>query len=504
MYHPRRRSCLRRVRFGVRALVLGLLLSSACLLPVIAQDETAITEADDSQLIGTAALVDAEQTSAEAPSGSGIGADDLAVRLADVEKELKALKKKGEAEKKPKADEKKPDDAWLDMSTDKWTIKTGGHVQLDYINWAHADPSIRENAAAPGPVDYFEFRRLRLTADGTGYGVYDFRLQMTLEPENVSDAPGAQTLPVVKDAYFSINEVPWFGRLRIGNFFVPFSLEQVTNDTNNIFMERSIPTQGVFSADREVGIANYNCTADQRFTWSSGIFLDSISEAAKLRQDSNQGYRLSGRATWLPYYDEPSNGRYLVHTGIGILHTGDQDHSVRFRARPQIHLGPRIIDSGNLAADSYTTGHLEGAVVWGPVTLQSEAFLTSVNMIGNDTRFFSGAYAHLSYFLTGENRIFERFGQHGAQFGRNVPYNNVFAVPGAISLGAWEMKARWSNLNLNDTNKGQYNDLTVGFNWYWSDRTRVMFDWIHPVTSSTAVFGATTSDILATRFDFNW
>ena len=41
-----------------------------------------------------------------------------------------------------------------------------------------------------------------------------------------------------------------------------------------------------------------------------------------------------------------------------------------------------------------------------------------------------GAYVHASYFLTGENRIYERFGQHGAQFGRSQPFSNVFAVPG--------------------------------------------------------------------------
>lgn len=46
--------------------------------------------------------------------------------------------------------------------------------------------------------------------------------------------------------------------------------------------------------------------------------------------------------------------------------------------------------------------------------------------------------------------------------------------------------------------------MTVGFNWYWNDRTRVMFDWIHPMTSSQAVFGKANADILAMRFDWNW
>ncbi|MEJ7595928.1 MAG: porin [Planctomycetaceae bacterium] len=408
-------------------------------------------------------------------------------------------KKRSESDKKKKEDEAKKVEGWQDMSTDKWTVKLAGHVQLDYINWADAAPSI------PGTQDYFEFRRLRLVADGTGYGQCDFRLQMTLEPETVGTNPaGTVTSPDVKDAYFSMNEIPGLGRVRIGHFFVPFGLEQVTNDTMNIFMERSIPTQGIFTADREVGIALYNCSDDQSVTWATGIFFDSISESLKERIDDNQGCRVSGRLTWTPFYDEPSNGRYLIHTGIGVLHTQDQDQKARFRARPQIHEGPFLIDTGSLSASSYTTGNLELAAVMGPVTLQSEVYASSVNLKSAGSQTLTGGYVHLSYFLTGENRIYERFGQHGAQFGRNVPYSNFFIVPGAISPGAWEVKTRYSNLNLDQVNKGQYNDITTGFNWYLSDRTRVMFDWIHPVTTSQTTFGPTQSDLLAMRFDFNW
>jgi phosphate-selective porin OprO/OprP len=387
----------------------------------------------------------------------------------------------------------------------KWTVKLGGHVQMDYVNWAHADPAITGPAAAPGAEDYFEFRRLRLTADGKGYGNLDFRLQMTLEPETVGDsAAGTVTSPEVKDAYLSINEIPWLGRFRIGNFFVPFGLEQVTNDTFNVFLERSIPTQGIFTADREVGIAFYNCTEDKNLTWTYGLFFDSISEGLKERIDDNQGYRLSGRVTWLPYYDEESNGRYLIHTGLGVLHTADQNDSVRFRARPQIHEGPRLIDSGAIAADSYSTGNVELAVVWGPVTVQSEAYLSNVKRLAGGAVNVWGAYAHCSYFLTGENRIYERFGQHGAQFGRNVPITNFSLTRGGCGWGAWEAKARWSYLDLDELSAGRYHDLTMGLNWYWSDRTRVMFDWIHPFTSDQTTFGSTQSDLLAMRFDFNW
>jgi len=435
-------------------------------------------------------------------------------RLSAVEKEnQEGAKKTGEGDKGKdsdkskssgksagdKSDVKVADGEWQDLSSEKWTVKLGGHVQLDYVTWAQADEAIDD------AKNYFEFRRVRLVAEGTGYGVYDFRLQATLEPETVGDSPsGLVTSPDVKDAYFSINEVPWLGRARIGNFFVPFSLEQVTNDTNNVFLERSIPTQGVFSGDRELGVAFYNATDNRRVTWTTGMFFDNVNDALKERIDDNQGYRISGRLTCLPYYDEPSNGRYLVHLGTGVLHTKDQDGRVRFRARPQIHEGPRLIDSGVLDANSYTTGNVEAAVVWGQFALRSEAFVSGVDMRDEGDVSVSGAYVHGSWFLTGENRIFEPFGQHGAQFARNAPYNNVFAVPGFASLGAWELKTRWSVLDLGNVQRGQYNDLTAGFNWYWSDRTRIMFDWIHPMTSEEAVFGNVDADLLAMRFDFNW
>jgi phosphate-selective porin OprO/OprP len=386
------------------------------------------------------------------------------------------------------------------IAADKWDVRLGGHVQLDYISWLRADSQITGN---PGPQDYFEFRRLRLVADGTGYEQFDFRLQMTLEPETVGETPGV-TSPDVKDAYLSMNEIPGVGRLRIGNFFVPFSLEQVTNDTNNIFLERSIPSQGVFSPDREVGVAIYNCTEDERLGWAAGAFFDSISEGLKERIDDNQGARFSGRVTWLPYYDEQAKGSSLIHVGAGILHTLDQDGRVRFRARPQTREGPRLIDSGAIAADQYTTGNLEFAAVMGAVTVQSEAFLSSVQQTTGGAEVAGGMYAHLSWFPTGESRRYEKFGQHGAQFGRNVPKQRFVALPGRLEPGAWELKTRYSHLNLDRLLRGQYNDLTVGVNWYWSDRTRVMVDWIHPVTTSATTFGATDSDLLALRIDFNW
>ena len=392
---------------------------------------------------------------------------------------------------------KPPEANWNGVLWDQWNVKLGGHVQMDYVLWPHAGDGV------PGE-NYFEFRRLRLLAEGTGYGVYDFRLQIDFASE--TDEEGVVSPFVeVKDAYLSMNDLPVIDRWRIGNFFVPFSLEQVTNDTNNIFLERSIPTQGVFAGGREVGMALYSVSDDLNRTFSCGAFFDGISDGLKERTAANQGARLSGRLTWLPYYDEPSGGRCLLHTGVGILFTDDFDNQVRFRTRPHIHEGPTIIDTGNLDATSYTTGNVELAAVWGPFSVQSELFLSSIDLESGDSASVYGAYVYGSYFLTGENRIYERYGQHGAQFARNKPYTNFFLVPGGFGPGAWELKARLAYLGLKEVDAGQYNDLTLGCNWYWSDRIRVMFDWIHPVTSDDSQpFGGTQSDLIGMRFDFNW
>ena len=375
------------------------------------------------------------------------GSTDLAAELETLKQRLRAIEDHQSSAENAKAKESAA------KSNQQWNVKLGGHVQTDYIQWASTDPAITD----PLAVNYFSFR-LRLAAAGTGYENFDFRLQMTLEPGEGLNANTSAT-PDVKDAYISINNLPLLGRIRMGNFFVPFSLEQVTNDTNNVYLERSIPTQGIFAADREVGIAAYNCTPDQNVTWTTGLFFDNLSDTFKTRFGDRQGYRTSGRVTWLPYFDTATDGRYLVHTGAGVLYTNDHDRLARFAARPHVQRGPILLDSTPVPANNYTTGNLELAIVWGRWTSQSEAFLCSVNRTADRSASIGGAYTHLSFFLTGESRRFERFGQHGAQFGRNRPIQNFFATKQGEGWGAWELKTRWSYLDLIDLGAGQYNDL---------------------------------------------
>ncbi len=453
------------------------------------------------------------QLNAQVPQSSDT---DLTRRVVALEQALEdATKEKQQSQEKEaaakenaereKAEAERKKNNWVDVSNEKWTGKLGGQVFFDYVNWAEASPTIQNSAQ-----DIASWRRIRFNYDATGYGIYDFRIQFDLDGKTDVTNGVASPFVAMKDVYFGINELPLNGRIRVGNFFVPFSLDQLTPLPNTQFMERSIPSAGIFSPDREVGIASYHISDDLNKTLSLGMFFDDIPESTKQVVDDNQGLRLSSRATWLPFYDEPSDGRYLIHTGIGFVYTDDRNDSVRFRARPgEIRETQRLIDTGNIAAGSYSVTNLEFATVTGPLSVQSELFATSIDRTSGSDVMLYGSYLQASYFLTGENRRYDRNGSHLAHFGRVKPFTNFFWTPGGTGWGAWEAKARWSYLEFGELQRGRYNEMTIGMNWYLHEHSRAMLEWIHPWTSTDATvgnapIGSTQADLLAMRMQFTF
>ena len=64
-------------------------------------------------------------------------------------------------------------------------------------------------------------------------------------------------------------------------------------------------------------------------------------------------------------------------------------------------------------------------------------------------------------------------------------------------LGAWELAARYSYLDLNDKGLrgGIENNTTVGVNWYLYSNLRLMLNWVHAHQN-----GLGDADIIQTRF----
>ncbi|MBN2024903.1 MAG: hypothetical protein JW809_19150 [Pirellulales bacterium] len=404
---------------------------------------------------------------------------------------------------------------WIHIKNNK-TFTWGGRIQGDWVNWAN-------DSDFAGQSNYVEFRRLRLFAAGEGYGVYDYSLELEFAPEvdlqadvvnNHVDLGGFGV--ELKDAFVGIRDLPRLGYVRFGHIKAPLNLEELTSNRFITFMERSLPHKLV--PGRELGAVAYNHTLGQNATWAYGAFFDDLSEASHGIEDDSLGTRLVGRATWTPRYDEPSMGRYMIHTGLAYCYTrprmrnnplapGTEFRPVEFDAPPEIHRGDSLIDTADINTQQYHLLNAELAWVHGPLSLQGELVWASLDRVGGGATDLYGAYAFASYFLTGEHRTYDRT---MAVFDRVVPYENFWVVNTPrgrrAGWGAWELAARWSYLDFSDRWGQRLHDLTVGCNWYWNPQTRMMFNWIHPFASNSPVATSPEAegDVLAMRLQVDF
>ena len=187
-----------------------------------------------------------------------------------------------------------------------------------------------------------------------------------------------------------------------------------------------------------------------------------------------------------------------------------------FRARPEMRDGigdfgnslagtttvlpgnvKRLVDTGTFNSTSTSIVGTELFYVLGPFSLQTEYAWTRANNSftrlanGNDGKslgdpVFSGGYIELSYFLTGENRTYDkRLGRLGSTYIAS-PFTPFFGVRGedghlAFGTGAWEIAARYSHLDLNSgaLRGGKEDGVTLGVNWYLNTNLKLQFDYLH-------------------------
>ena len=115
----------------------------------------------------------------------------------------------------------------------------------------------------------------------------------------------------------------------------------------------------------------------------------------------------------------------------------------------------------------------EFAIISGPFSLQGEYFHAFVDT-EKTIRFF-GFYLYGSYFITGEHR---RYDTLRSTFVGIEPKHDF--RPFQNQWGAWELAARISYLDLNDSPiaGGEERNFTAGVNWYLRSNARVMINYI--------------------------
>lgn len=382
-------------------------------------------------------------------------------------------------------------------------VHVGGRTQFDNSFFAN-DPALTVSPSIGGigpQPDSFQFRRGRLRIEGTMYENLDFAAEYdfvnTLAPASPNVGQPVVAVPGITDLYGTLTHLPRVGNFRFGNMKEPIGMEHVNSSRFLPFIERSFLQDAVFgpfSNGFTPGVMIFNIREDERATWAIGWFS---------AQNSIFGYgvgpesAVTGRVTWLPAYDEPSQGRYLWHLGLAGSVRGADEGQVRIRTRGNIRSGPPGVlnpiyaDTGAMAASTEDFFAAETAINAGPLTIQAEftgmvvtdavqPFQSPAVPIDRGNPLFYGGYVEALWFLTGEH---SNYSLARAAFDRLTPYENFFLLPAqrgqARGSGAWQIGARYDaiKLNANGINGGILHGFTFGLNWYWNPNMKVQINY---------------------------
>jgi len=351
-------------------------------------------------------------------------------------------------------------------SDDKqFTASLGGRLQQD---WVFIRPSSdAEDDLGLRQVDGVAFRRARLFAAGTMYGSVAYRAEY--------DFANGKVAPT--DLYIQLKNLP-FGNIRVGHFYEPFSLEELTSDNYVTFTERSLLSG--FVPQRNPGLGVFNAVTNRRVTWAAGLFRD---DAGNDPTTSTEGgaYSQTVRVTGLPIWDEER--RMFLHLGGAVSHRRPPHHQRSYSFRPEVNQGPVVLSTGTLDVEELWLLGGEVAFTRGALSVQGEAVLASHTGILEEEEVparheghrhdptFRAAYVFASVFLTGDARPYDR---DAGVFSRVRP-RRVFG-DGNGGAGAFELVARLSTVDLDDPSEGvaagKMTDVTAGLAWYLNPQTR--------------------------------
>ena len=427
---------------------------------------------------------------------------------------------------------------WLRTPQNDFNMHIGYWMQWDNVWWNQqasmriapgARPGLKQGVAsgvAAGGIGNLEdgefFRRIRPFLEGTLWETYEYRLILAMENLN-------STVTGLDEFWVAVNKLPVIGTIRVGHVKDAIGLEgdMTASSRCMTFMERSSYSETIERNENFVtGVWFHNAYLDDRTTYTFTMFKDDVgASTGAFFGDGQWGWQ--GRLTALPLWD--CDGRTYMHVGLsGGWRNGASNDAVsplrtfQFRARPELRddtpagFGPanipnansnRMVDTGVIAArQDYLMG-LEFLYVRGPLSVQAEYGWSFLNhaigvapagLVLNPAIFpphnyaFEGGYVQLAYTLTGESRAYDKKGGtlNREYFGKRGPFTNAWFVrdeDGHLNwgLGAWEVAARYSYVDLNDGSSktnlirgGRMSGVTVGLNWYLNNNISWSFDYV--------------------------
>jgi phosphate-selective porin OprO/OprP len=355
------------------------------------------------------------------------------------------------------------------------SIKFGGRIMYD---WSFISPDEDLDAAFPDEfTDGSEFRRARFYSSGTVYHVVYYKAQYDYAADGTSE---------FKDVYVGVEDIPLVGAVQAGHMYEPFGLEEQTSSKVITFMERALTSN--MTPSRKGGIMFKRELENKRATFAGGVFRNSDDYGRAEDHD----YNVTARVTAVPMVE--NEGEKLVHVGAAMSVRTPADDTAEIEARASTHISPKLSSTGSM---EYTERLLqfggEGAVIFGPASLQSEFIVaTATNDTLNDPSFHS-FYVQASYVLTGEHRGYKEGLMDGVKPAKNFD--------GQGGRGAWEIGARFARIDLDAdaVTGGTLGDITVGLNWYLNPAARIMFNYVYADLKDVG-----TSNAFMTRFQIGF
>lgn len=380
-------------------------------------------------------------------------------------------------------------------------VRLTGFFQND-AGWFSQDTV---NTATFGNIqDVWGFRRTRLAAVGDVSETVGYMLEMDFS------FPGR---PSFMDVWADIRKVPVLGTVRVGQWRMPFGMDELTSVREITFLERFLGfAQAPF---RQVGAGFHNHNEEQTITWDVAGYKFPTDFYGDSQGD--RGYGVSGRITSLLYYDEEANR--LIHVGADYSFISPAGKAIRFANQaefggpfivpqpnasapagsPQALAGnlgsiPFIIDTGTVPVFNYQLFNAEAGAAVGSWYAQGEARFAVLNQISGHTSTLPTAYAETGYFLTGERRGYNKL---AGVFGRVKP-NRKWGEDGGV--GAFETAFRYSYADFNGVGiaGNRLNDLTFGLNWYLNQYMKFQFNYIHAMVGGN-VHGPSDFDTYCMR-----
>ena len=369
----------------------------------------------------------------------------------------------------------------------KWRLK--GRIHVNAGTYGNDNSSSGQNTDFRNGA---EIRRARLALQATLWKHWGLKLQY--------DFAGGGGAAGLRDALMSYhNDELWPVLFTWGQFKEYLGLESFGSSNDITFIERALPSRAFSPPDaRRLGVGAHTYGHD---LWTLGLGFYGQNAAGEGIGDvpvtGDNPFVFAGRTTLSPIHSDDT----VVHLGVGGSYVAP-DNTTRFRERPEMRPGTqRLVDTGILSnVNSVTRIVAEAAGVYGPVSLQGEYTYAKVYRNGGfSSPDFDGWYIQGSWIMTGESRIYD--------FEDGVFKNpKPSTIVGQGGIGAWEIAARYSDLDLNgsNVNGGREQNFTLGLNWYPAPNFKFMANYVSVLGLKGGQFNGATPDGFVMRGQVIW